>query len=232
MRVLIAEDDPVNHALLKSLVADWGHTVVAVNDGAQAWEHLRREGAPTLALIDWMLPKMTGPEIIKNVRALPLPIRPYLLLLTSRDDPHDVVAGLRCGASDYIVKPFNVDELQARFELGVQNVTLQKQVADRVRELEGVLAHVRRLQGLLPICVYCKKIRDDRNYWRGVENYLSENAEVHFTHSVCPDCLQRAKRQARTEETGDAGPAKPKGQDPGRTGAVATPMGRPTGDGK
>jgi hypothetical protein len=56
---------------------------------------------------------------------------------------------------------------------------------------------VRRLQGLLPICVYCKKIRDDKNYWRGVENYLIENAEVHFTHSVCPDCVQHAKGAAQ-----------------------------------
>jgi len=202
MRVLVAEDDSVNHELLTRLVAEWGHTVVSVPDGAQAWDHLRREGAPTVALLDWLMPKMTGPEVIRNVRALPLPIRPYLLLLTSRDDPQDVVAGLRSGASDYIVKPFNVDELHARLEIGVQNVTLQKQVADRVHELEAALTHVRRLQGLLPICVYCKKIRDDKNYWRGVENYLMENAEVHFTHSVCPDCVQQVKRPAKSGEQG------------------------------
>jgi len=200
MRILVAEDDPVNRELMMSLVADWGHTVVAVPDGAQAWDHLRREGAPTVALLDWMMPKMTGPEVIKHVRALPQAIRPYLLLLTSRDDPQDVVAGLKCGASDYIVKPFNVDELHARFEIGVQNVTLQKQVADRVRELEGALSHIRRLQGLLPICVYCKKIRDDKNYWRGVENYLMENAEVHFTHSVCPECVPKVPRPASAGE--------------------------------
>ncbi len=201
MRILVAEDDPVNQELLKSLVAEWGHTVIAVPDGAQAWDHLRREGAPAVALLDWMMPKMTGPEVIKNVRALPQSIRPYLLLLTSRDDPQDVVAGLKCGASDYIVKPFNTDELHARFEIGVQNVTLQKQVAERVRELEAALSHVRRLQGLLPICVYCKKIRDDKNYWRGVENYLIENAEVHFTHSVCPECLPNVPRPAKEGES-------------------------------
>jgi len=215
MRVLVAEDDPVNHELLKRLVAEWGHAVVSVPDGAQAWDHLRRDGAPTVALLDWMMPKMTGPEVIKNVRALPLPVRPYLLLLTSRDDPQDVVAGLRSGASDYIVKPFNVDELHARFEIGVQNVTLQKQVADRIRELEAALAHVRRLQGLLPICVYCKKIRDDNNYWRGVENYLMENAEVHFTHSVCPECVQQVPRPAKTGEQRKPA-AKTAEPDPGR----------------
>lgn len=197
MRVLVAEVDAVNHELLKRLVADWGYTVVEATDGAQAWDQLRREGAPTVALLGWMMPKMTGPEVIKNVRALQLAISPYLLLVTSRDDPHDVVTGLRSGASDYIIKPFNVDELQARLEIGVKNVTLQKVVADRVHELEAELAHVRRLEGLLPICVYCKKIRDDKNSWREVENYLMENAEVHFTHSVCPDCIQQVKRPAK-----------------------------------
>jgi response regulator RpfG family c-di-GMP phosphodiesterase len=112
-------------------------------------------------------------------------------LLTGRDAKADVVAGLLAGANDYVTKPFDREELRARLHVGRQVVELQHSLAARVQQLEKALSQVNSLEGLLPICTYCKKIRDDNNYWEQVETYLLDHSEVRFSHGICPDCLQR-----------------------------------------
>lgn len=99
--------------------------------------------------------------------------------------------GLDAGADDYIIKPFNREELRARVKVGVRILDLQNNLAGRVSELERAMAGVKQLQGLLPICCYCKKIRDDQNYWQQVEGYISRHSEAQFSHGVCPDCFEK-----------------------------------------
>src|SRR2546422_6180502 len=163
MRILIAEDDAVIRAILEEGLASWGHEVVACADGTQAWEELQREEAPRLALLDWMMPGMDGPQICKMLRQNPGSEAIYVILLTGRDRREDIVAGLDAGANDYVTKPFDHDELRARLMVGVRMVELQKLLADRVRDLEAAMARVKLLSGLLPIFSYCKKGRDDHN---------------------------------------------------------------------
>src|SRR5262249_57910928 len=103
------------------------------------------------------------------------------------------VTGLQSGANDYVTKPFDRAELQARVCVGKSVVELQRSLALRVRELEDALSQVRQLQGLLPICCYCKKIRDDRNYWQQVETYVGDHSAARFSHAICPDCLKAAE---------------------------------------
>src|SRR5205823_6098547 len=103
----------------------------------------------------------------------------------------DVVAGLESGADDYVTKPFDQQELQSRVRVGERMLALQGRLTDRVRELEEALSHVKQLKGLLPICCYCKKVRDDRDYWEQVDAYLARHAEMRFSHGICPDCWQR-----------------------------------------
>jgi sigma-B regulation protein RsbU (phosphoserine phosphatase) len=188
MKVLIAEDDPLSRRLLEATLSKLGYEVVVAVDGAQAWALLQRQDAPSLAILDWMMPELDGVEICRRVRNLPTATPPYLMLLTAKSEKTDVVVGLDAGANDYLTKPFDRSELRARIQVGAHVLELQKTLVGRVQELEDALSQVKQLQGLLPICSYCKKIRDEQNYWQRVETYLSEHAQVVFSHGICPDC--------------------------------------------
>jgi DNA-binding response OmpR family regulator len=115
----------------------------------------------------------------------------YMILLTSRDHIKDVLAGFEAGADDYLVKPCDPEELRARVRVGRRVVELQSALASHVAELQEALTRVRQLQGLLPICSYCKAIRNDQNYWEQLETYVSDHSEANFSHGICPSCYQK-----------------------------------------
>ena len=191
VKILIAEDDEVSRRMLQVFLLRWGYEVVIAKDGEEAWRVLESADAPKLAILDWMMPVLDGVEICRRVRLAPRASPAYLILLTARGDNQDIVRGLDAGADDYVTKPFNKDEMRARLNVGVRVVELQANLADRVIELERALAGVNQLQGLLPICSYCKKIRDDKNYWQQVEGYISAHSEAQFSHGICPDCYEK-----------------------------------------
>jgi len=180
--------------MLEATLQKLGYVTVVAGNGAEAWTLLQDEDAPRLAILDWMMPGMDGPEVCRRARAAPRTPPPYIILLTTRDSRADVVAGLDAGADDYMAKPFDREELRARVGVGVRMVELQQSLADRLRDLEDALARVKQLQGLLPICSYCKKIRDDRNYWNQVETYISAHSGAQFSHGICPDCFEKFVR--------------------------------------
>jgi response regulator RpfG family c-di-GMP phosphodiesterase len=115
----------------------------------------------------------------------------YVIMLTARSRKEDVAAGLTAGADDYLVKPFDRNELQARIQVGERILRLQAELTARVQELELALTRVKLLSGLLPICCYCKKIRNDQNYWQQVETYVKDHSEAEFSHGICPDCYEK-----------------------------------------
>jgi DNA-binding response OmpR family regulator len=191
MKILVAEDQVVSRHILTGNLRKWGYEVTAVEDGTRAWEVLQDEDAPPLALLDWSMPGMDGIEICQQIRKRPQTRPTYVILLTARRGQEDKIHGLQSGADDYITKPFNHEELRARVEVGFRVLELQRALAQRVRELEDALSRVKTLQGLLPICSYCKKIRNDRNYWQQVEGYISDHSEAQFSHGICPECYAR-----------------------------------------
>src|SRR5258708_27589459 len=160
MNVLIAEDNCTTRSLLEETLTHWGFDVIATCDGTEAWEALVHREPPELILLDWTMPEMDGLEVCRRARQLPGCRQSYIILLTARDHTDDIVTGLQAGADDYITKPFEPAELHARLQVGVRIVELQNNLALRVAELETALKHVKQLHGLLPICCYCKKIRD------------------------------------------------------------------------
>ncbi len=192
MRVLVADDDPVTRHLLEGVLATLGFEVELVEDGVQALAALSGSDGPPIAILDWMMPGMTGIDVCRELRKRESSAQTYVLIVTSREHTADLVVALDAGADDYVTKPLQLEELQARIGVGKRVTTLQRRLVDRVAHLEHTLAHVTRLQGLLPICMYCKKIRNDQNYWTQVEHYVSEHSDARFSHGICPDC--RAKR--------------------------------------
>lgn len=198
MKILVAEDDAVTRKLLESTLGRLGLDVIAVADGNAAWnalETLKGKDAPELAVFDWMMPGLEGIQILRRLRTTPGFELLYVILLTSRTDKEDVAYGLAAGANDYIAKPFDPSELEARVRVGERMVKLQRSLAARVAELEVALAHVQRLQGLLPICSYCKKVRNETNYWEQVDSYLTSHSDVKLTHGICPQCMETMMKQ-------------------------------------
>jgi DNA-binding response OmpR family regulator len=198
MRILVAEDDAVTRKLLESTLGRLGLDVITAADGNAAWtalETLKGKDAPELAVLDWMMPGLEGIQILRRLRTTPGFELLYVILLTSRTDKEDVAYGLAAGANDYIAKPFDPSELEARVRVGERMVKLQRSLAARVAELEVALAHVQRLQGLLPICSYCKKVRNETNYWEQVDSYLMSHSDVQLTHGICPQCMETMMKQ-------------------------------------
>jgi sigma-B regulation protein RsbU (phosphoserine phosphatase) len=191
VRVLIAEDDVVSRRLLEATLVKWGYDVVVTNDGLEALEALSKADAPSLAILDWMMPGLDGAQVCLKARALAGERLLYMILLTAKGRKEDIVEGLTAGADDYVIKPFDRAELKARINAGERILRLQAELAARVKELELALTNVKLLQGLLPICCYCKKIRDDKNYWQQVDTYVADHSEAQFTHGICPDCRDK-----------------------------------------
>lgn len=191
MKILIAEDEPISRRVLQATLERTGYDVVVTQDGREAWQVLQQQDAPKLAILDWMMPgEPDGVEICRQARQNPSTESTYIILLTARGHLDDIVAGLDAGANDYLTKPFRGPELRARVQVGARVVQLQNNLADRILKLEHALAQIRTLEEIIPICSYCKKIRDDRNYWQQVDHYISAHAGTQFSHSICPDCYE------------------------------------------
>jgi sigma-B regulation protein RsbU (phosphoserine phosphatase) len=190
-RVLIAEDHYVSRHLLERNLINWGFTVVTAEDGEAALSILQGDEAPSLAIVDWMMPKMDGLEVCSRVRSNPGRPYIYLVLLTAKSQKEEIAAGLDAGADDYVIKPFDPDELRARLKVGQRVVSLERTLARKIGDLEGALADVRKLKTLLPICMYCKRVRDDKDYWHQIEEYLHTETGADFSHGICPTCMAK-----------------------------------------
>jgi DNA-binding response OmpR family regulator len=194
LRILISDDDAASRLLLETTLTRWGYEVLVTSDGEQAWQAIESPNAPLLFILDWQMPGLDGVDVCRKARARKSTRSAYIILLTSRTSKEDLIAGLEAGADDYVTKPFDPQELQARLHVGSRVIELQRALAERVNELEAALSREKHLQGLLPICCYCKKIRDDSNYWHQVESYVAQHADVHFSHSVCPECTAQFRK--------------------------------------
>jgi DNA-binding response OmpR family regulator len=148
-RILVAEDDPVSRTLISTRLAKWGYDVVITNDGAEATAASRRRGAPSLAILDWSMPKMDGLEVCRRLREAEQMV--YIILLTAHGNKENIIEGLRAGADDYLVKPFHAEELQARILVGLRVMTLQETLVDRVKALEAATSEIGSLKLRIPL---------------------------------------------------------------------------------
>lgn len=135
MKILIAEDDVTSRNILRAILIRWGYEVIVTCNGVEAWDVLRQQEAPKIAVLDWMMPGLDGVEVCRKVRTLENDDPPYLILLTIRDDKADIVEGLSGGANDYISKPYDIKELQARIEVGKRVIELQDRLHSAMEDL-------------------------------------------------------------------------------------------------
>jgi phosphoserine phosphatase RsbU/P len=191
MKVLIAEDDEVSRRILEYWLKKWGYEVVIAHNGEQALEILNRSDAPRMAILDWMMPVVDGLDVCRQVRKRWEKGYVYIIILTAKDTKQDIIEALEAGADDYINKPYYQGELQSRIKAGRRIVELEMDLSAKITSLEEALNHVKKLQGLLPICSYCKKVRDDNNYWHQVEEYVSHYSDARFSHGICPECYEK-----------------------------------------
>lgn len=190
-RILVADDDPVIRRVIQRAIEVGGWAVQTAADGNEAWEALQSADPPRIAVLDWQMPGLEGIEVCRRVRERTNERYVYLLMLTARTRTEDVVVALDAGADDYIMKPFHAEELRSRLRVAARIIRLEASVEDRVRELEGERRRSAQLEGLLPICMHCKRIRDEHQHWSPLEEYIGQRTEATFTHGLCEDCHRR-----------------------------------------
>jgi diguanylate cyclase (GGDEF)-like protein len=167
MKVLIADDSPIVLQMLTALLAKAGHEVVVTRTGSEAWSHFESDAPPDLALIDWVMPDMEGPELCRKVRSLAREPYPYLILVTGKSQSEDVVLGLDAGADDYVVKPFRVQEVRARVSAATRIVDLQRQLIEareqiRLQSTTDVLTRaLNRATVVDRLCAHIADMRGD-----------------------------------------------------------------------
>ena len=177
MKILAVEDDIVSRTVLRKSLRRYDHDVIEASDGEDAW--VKFQESPVRVIVsDWMMPRVDGLELCRRIRAKPGKDYTYFILLTSlgaTEENRRVAA--EAGVDDFLTKPLDMSELWTRLR-----------VAERIL---NYTTQVRQLEELLPICSYCKKIRDDQNYWQQMEGYINERTGSEFSHSICPDCYTR-----------------------------------------
>ena len=191
MKALVADDDVTTRTLLTRALSTWQYEVIPVSDGSAAWSVLTGPEAPGLAILDRLMPGMEGTEICRRLRQREMEEPTYIIMLTVRRESQDIITGLDAGADDYITKPFEMNELRARVNVGRRVLALQSRLATRARELQEALDSIRTLRGLLPICSFCNKVRDEGGHWQRVDVYLQRNSEARLSHGLCPECAHR-----------------------------------------
>ncbi len=140
-RILIAEDDLTARNILAGIIKKWGYEPVIVDNGLAAWEILKESDSPPMAILDWVMPGLEGPEIVQRLRTMKDDQQTYVILLTSKDESESVLSGLESGANDYIKKPFSNEELLARINVGQRSVELQKNLYETQKKLEHLATH-------------------------------------------------------------------------------------------
>jgi diguanylate cyclase (GGDEF)-like protein len=149
VRVLIADDDPISRRVLAASLRKWGHEVVVTENGLEAWQALQEEGAPHLAILDWMMPGLDGVEICRRVRNEMTHSQVYIILLTALRQKENLIEGLEAGADDYLTKPFDRHELRVRVQAGARIVELQQRLRAQVRDLEEAIVERQRAEEAL-----------------------------------------------------------------------------------
>jgi phosphoserine phosphatase RsbU/P len=176
MKILAVEDDGASRLLLERMLRNWGHEVTVSENGHRAFEVFSSDKFDVV-VSDWMMPEADGLDLCRKIRALKRQEYCYFILVTARSRQENLAEGMEAGADDYLTKPIDTSELRMRL-----------QVAQRIISLTS---DIRMLRGLLPMCAWCKSIRDEQNLWESIEHYIEGHSSAELTHAICPRCLEK-----------------------------------------
>jgi CheY-like chemotaxis protein len=174
MRILVAEDEIFSRQLLERALKKFGHEIVSVGDGIEAWTQLKLLNF-RVVISDWMMPELDGLELCRRIRGRQGADYVYFILLTGQKrSQENLQEAIEAGVDDFLSKPFEPNEVLTRLR-----------VAERILQYTTT---IRQLAEILPVCSYCKKIRNDNQYWQRMEEFFNQATGVDFSHSICPDC--------------------------------------------
>jgi sigma-B regulation protein RsbU (phosphoserine phosphatase) len=181
MKILIADDEPVASKVLQRALETFGHDVVLATSGEEAWAMFDREPV-RLVVSDWMMPGLDGLGLCQKIRGREKTPYTYFILLTSQETkPENYDLATDAGVDDFLTKPLDRPTIQMRLR-----------VAERILKFTR---EIRQLKDLIPICAYCRKVRNDDNYWQMVETYINEHTGSSFTHGICPSCVETLMKE-------------------------------------
>jgi PleD family two-component response regulator len=182
LRILIVDDMPENIRILMELLGR-EYAIIPATSGAAALKKSQIKPLPDLILLDIMMPEMDGYDVCRALKESDLTRHIPVIFITAVSEAMDEAKAFKLGAVDYVTKPFHPATIAAR-------VKTHLELSRHIKELRHALDTVKTLSGLIPICAGCKKIRDDRGYWKQVESYICEHTDARFSHGICPDCLK------------------------------------------
>lgn len=189
--ILVTDDDPDILFATARLLRSAGYTVWEAATGEACFETVL-EKKPDLVLLDVLLPDVDGYTLCRRIKGNENLRGTYVILLSGKKTAsEDQSTGLELGADGYLARPIENRELLARVQ-AMSRIIKAEQERDRlIEELRKVIAEIKTLRSLLPICSSCKKIRNDDGYWQQIEAYISEHSDTRFSHGICPECLQK-----------------------------------------
>ncbi|MDZ7666740.1 MAG: response regulator [Desulfotignum sp.] len=191
IKILIVDDDPDVLFATTRLVKKAGYLVMEASTGEAALKSAR-EQKPDIILLDVVLPDITGTEVCRQIKADSRTGGGYVILTSGmKTGSNQQADGLDAGADGYIARPVSNRELIARIDAMVRILTVERERDQVIEELRQALAKIKQLSRLLPICMYCKKIRDDKGYWSELQAYIQENTDTEFSHGICRECAQK-----------------------------------------
>jgi len=195
-RILIVDDEPINVKIVEHALCDTYDTISACN----GYEAIRivKKTPPDLILLDVMMPDLNGFDVCRIIKADERLSDIPVLFLTAMDSVAGEIMGLELGGTDYLAKPVNLDLLKLRvrnhIELKKRNDLIREQrnlLAQQKDELESSLKRIKQLEGIIPICMFCKNIRSEDTSWEQIETYITDHTDAFFSHGICPSCLAK-----------------------------------------
>ncbi|HTY11170.1 MAG TPA: response regulator [Bacteroidota bacterium] len=173
MKILVVDDDVVSQLLITEQLQSLNYEVSVASDGKEAWSVYQAKN-PRIVITDWMMPQVDGLELTRMIRSENRNAYTFIIFLTVLRGKGSYLEAMKAGADDVLTKPFDSEQLAARL-----------QVAERILNMQH---EIRQLQSILPICSYCRRIRQDDDTWVSIEKHIKQKTDTSFSHGICPDC--------------------------------------------